>query len=160
MEERKKPKLKSFKAQEDTKRNQAEKFADFLTEQFGSIWFLAINVLWFLIWMVWNTNILPGVEAFDPFPFGLLTMVVSLEAIVLAIVVLISQNRAAKVADLREEIDLQIDVTAETEITKALKMLEILLQKHGVDTSTDKELAHLVKTISPDKIEKSLEKDS
>ena len=55
---------------------------------------------------------MPGIKPFDPYPFGFLTMVVSLEAIILAILVLISQNRASRVDDIREEIDLQVNIIA------------------------------------------------
>src|SRR5688572_11004757 len=110
--------IKSFKAKADAKRTGAEKFADLLTQKFGSVLFLGLNAMWFAVWMVWNTGLIPGLQAFDPFPFGLLTMTVSLEAIFLAIIVLISQNREAKVNELREEVDLQINMIAEEEITK------------------------------------------
>ncbi len=101
--------IRSLKARQNEKRSRAEKIADFMTASSGSIGFLIINVLWFVVWIVINLEIIPGLAAFDPFPFGLLTMIVSLEAIVLAIFVPISQNRSSKISDLREEIDLQVD---------------------------------------------------
>ncbi len=112
--------IKSLKAKANAKRTIFEKFADFSTSVAGSFSFLLLNLLWFLGWILINTNTIsvPGIVAFDPFPFGLLTMIVSLEAIALAILVLISQNRASKIDDIREEIDLQVNVTAEQEITK------------------------------------------
>ena len=76
-------------------RSTVQRVADWIAEFSGSIPFLAINAALFLIWIVVNTNLVPGVRAFDPFPFGLLTMAVSLEAIFLSIFVLISQNRQA-----------------------------------------------------------------
>src|SRR4051812_26070860 len=82
--------VQSFRAKADAKRTLSDKFADKLTSKFGTVLFLCLNALWFFIWIVINTNLIPGVKAFDPFPFGLLTMVVSLEAIFLAIIVLIS----------------------------------------------------------------------
>ena len=96
---------------------------------------------------------------FDPFPFSLLTTIVSLEAIILAIFVLISQNRTAKVDDLREETHLQINLIAEKEITKVMKMLAILLEKQGVDLSQDPELKKLLKPVSEEEIERRLEKE-
>lgn len=151
--------IKSLKAKANARRTIFEKFADITTATAGSFAFLALNLLWFVGWVLINTNLIPGVEAFDPFPFGLLTMVVSLEAIVLAILVLISQNRAAKIDDIREEIDLQVNVIAEQEITKVLTLLTILLKKNGVDLSSDKGLSEMLKPISTEKLEKALEKE-
>ncbi len=68
--------IKSFKAKADAKRTGPEKFADMLTAKFGSIAFLSLNATWFTLWILMNVGWIPGIEPFDPFPFGLLTMVV------------------------------------------------------------------------------------
>lgn len=151
--------IKSIKAKTDAKRSLAEKFADFLTSSFGSMAFLILNLFWFAIWIPINLDLIPGVEPFDPFPFGLMTMIVSLEAIILAIVVLISQNRASKVNDLREETDLQINLIAEEEITKLMHLLILSLKKQGIDVQKDKELQKMLQPISPKEIEKRLESE-
>jgi len=151
--------IKSFKAKADAKRSRPEKFADFLTARFGSVLFLGLNALWFLVWIVINTGLVPGVEPFDPFPFGLLTMVVSLEAIFLAIIVLISQNRDARVGELREEVDLQLNTMSEIEVTKIIKMVSLLLEKQGVNLDDDEELKQMLKPFDSDKVEKQLEKE-
>jgi uncharacterized membrane protein len=151
--------IKSLKAKANAKRTIFEKFADFTTAIAGSFPFLTINLVWFLAWIVINSNLVPGVSAFDPYPFGLLTMVVSLEAIMLAILVLISQNRAANIDDIREEIDLQVNVTSEQEITKILTLLILLLKKNGINISEDKNLAEMLKPINTDKLEKALEQE-
>ena len=82
----------------------------------------------------------------------------SIEAIILAIFVLISQNRTAKVDDLREETHLQINLITEKEITKLIKMLAILLEKQGVDLSQDPELKRMLNPISEEEIEKMMQK--
>lgn len=150
--------IRSLKAIQDEKRSVAEKIADFVTNLFGSIGFLTLNIVWFAVWMVINLEIIPGVKAFDPFPFGLLTMIVSLEAIVLAIFVLISQNRSSKIADLREEIDLQVDMLTERELTKLMSIVCAIAEKQGIDLSGDKELRHMLEPTSMSKIEHALEK--
>ncbi len=132
--------IRSFKAQADARRTKAEIFADWLTGFFGTVTFLIINAIWFSVWILHNIGMIPILEPFDPFPFGLLTMVVSLEAIFLAIIVLISQNREAKIADLREEIDLQINVIAEEEVTYIVKMLNAIMKKQGITPIQDNEL--------------------
>lgn len=150
--------IKSFKAKADAKRSLAEKFADLLTKKFGSIIFLGLNAVWFLVWILWNNNLIPGLKPFDPFPFGLLTMVVSLEAIFLAIIVLISQNRGARVAELREEVDLQINTLAEEEVTKLIQLVVVLLEKQGVNVEDDADIKRLLGR-SNDKIERELERE-
>lgn len=149
--------IRSLKAQADEKRTLSEKIADWITNTFGTMAFLIINVIWFTVWLGWNTNLIPGVQPFDPFPFGLLTTIVSLEAIILAIFVLISQNRAERVDDLRQEMDLQVDMIAEEELTKLLRMVSLLMEKNGIDLSQDKELQRMLAPTNVEKLEKILE---
>lgn len=150
--------IRSFKAKLGSRRNLWDKLADLLTTSFGTIAFLTLNVVFFAFWILWNTNYIPGMVPMDPFPFGLLTMVVSLEAIFLAIVVLISQNREARIAELREEIELYINTYAENEITKVMYLLTLLLEKHGIDVSKDEDLQDMLKNVDSDAIEDELEK--
>lgn len=149
--------IKSLKAQADARRTPAERFADWLTDFFGTVGFLVLNAVWFVIWIILNMGWVPGIQPFDPFPFGLLTMVVSLEAIFLAIIVLISQNRAAKIADLREEIDLQINTMAEEEVTKMIQLQLKLLEKNGVILEEDYDLERMLRPLHSADIAHSLE---
>lgn len=151
--------IKSFKAKADAKRTVPEKFADLLTAKFGSIAFLSLNATWFALWVLINVGWIPGIEPFDPFPFGLLTMVVSLEAIFLAIIVLISQNREGRIAELREEIELQIDTVSESELTKLIKMVTLLLEKQGINTDDDPELQQMLKPLRHAALERELENE-
>jgi uncharacterized membrane protein len=100
-----------------------EKLSDFLTMVAGDIRFVYFNLAWFVFWIIFNTHIIPGLEAFDPFPFGLLTMIVSLEAIFLSLFVLISQNRQASREKVRNDIEYDINVKAELEIGEVLQRL-------------------------------------
>ena len=86
-------------------------------------------------------------------------MIVSLEAIILSVFVLISQNRTAKVDDLREETHLQLNLIAEREITKIMKMIALLLEKQGIDISQDPELKKMLRPVSEGEIEKRLERE-
>jgi uncharacterized membrane protein len=154
--QRRRKAIKSFKAKADAKRTPSEKFADLLTVKFGTILFLALNVVWFVVWIVINTGLIPSIEPFDPFPFGLLTMIVSLEAIMLAIIVLISQNREARVSELREEIELQLNTVVEGEVTKLISLMAILLEKQGVKLD-DPELTKMLKPIDSAEMIRQLE---
>jgi CRP/FNR family transcriptional regulator, cyclic AMP receptor protein len=97
-----------------------ERIADWIAWFSGSMPFLAINLVWFVTWISLNTIILPlnpdGTRGFDPFPFGLLTMIVSLEAIFLSCFVLISQNRQAEKDRVRSDIEYEVNIKAELEV--------------------------------------------
>jgi CRP/FNR family transcriptional regulator, cyclic AMP receptor protein len=103
-----------------------ERLSDLLTRVAGDIRFVYFNFLWFAIWMILNTNLIPGIEAFDPFPFGLLTMIVSLEAIFLSLFVLISQNRQATREKVRNDIEYGINIKAELEIKELHEKVDAL----------------------------------
>jgi uncharacterized membrane protein len=151
--------FRSIKAKADARRTRMEKMADWMTSSFGSNTFLWLNVALFLFWILANTGKIESIPPFDPFPFNLLTNIVSLEAIILAIFVLISQNRTAKVDDLREETLLQLNLISEKEITKIMKMLAMLSEKNGIDLSQDPELKKMTRPVSEEDIERRLEKE-
>ncbi len=92
-----------------------QRIADWIAWFSGSMPFLILNLLWFVVWII--INIFPaGVARFDPYPFGLLTMIVSLEAIFLSCFVLISQNRQAEKDRIRSDIEYEVNIKAELEI--------------------------------------------
>ena len=150
--------IESFEAHANIDRSPTEKLADFMTTRLGSMGFLILNAVWFMSWILVNSGLIPSIPVFDPFPFGLLTMIVSLEAIFLAIIVLISQNRAAKIDDLRDEIDLHINTIAEEEITKSIELLILLLKKNNIDVSKDLELRQMLEPTDKVGIQQSLKK--
>jgi uncharacterized membrane protein len=158
-EEVRKKIFRSIKAKADAKRTKLEKMADWMTAKFGSSGFLWLNAIFFIVWVLINTNQIKWIEMFDPFPFSLLTMIVSLEAIFLAIFVLISQNRTVKIDDLREETSLQLSLIAQKENIKLLKMMALLLEKQGIDLSQDPELQKMLRPLSEEEIGRRLEKE-
>lgn len=113
-------------------RSRAERLSDAVIRALGSSAFLLLHVLWFGFWLLAGLGKIPGLPTFDPFPFSFLTMVVSLEAIFLAIFVLISQNRMARLADHRAHLDLQINLLAEAESTATLRLLQAVARSLGV----------------------------
>jgi CRP/FNR family cyclic AMP-dependent transcriptional regulator len=92
-----------------------QRVADWIAWFSGSMYFLALNLIWFVVWIALNVAPL-GVPHFDPFPFGLLTMIVSLEAIFLSCFVLISQNRQAEKDRVRSDIEYDVNIKAELEV--------------------------------------------
>jgi len=150
--------IQSLKAKADAKRTFIEKLADALTELFGGVPFLAFNAVWFLVWIALNVEVIPEIKPFDPFPFGLLTMIVSLEAIFLSIIVLISQNREEQINDLRAEMDLQLDIISERRSEKIMDVLVQLCEKNGIKVSRDESVQEAMGTTDVNKIEQTLEK--
>ncbi len=118
----------------------SDHFADLITRFSGSMLFVWLHIAWFGAWIVLN---LIGVLTFDDFPFGFLTMVVSLEAIFLSTFVLISQNRQALQSDRRAKIDLQVNLIAEQEITKIMSMVAEVHGHLGLGETRDPELEHM-----------------
>ena len=112
-----------------------EKIADSLTGYFGTIAFLLLNFLFFAGWIFWNLH--PALIPFDPQPFGMLTMIVSLEAIMLSVVVLISQNRANKIADARGKMDFEIDVASEKQTAAIMQSLDLILHHMSINHVDD-----------------------
>jgi uncharacterized membrane protein len=148
--------VRALKARHAARRSPLESAADRLTRIASSGYFLAVHALWFTTWILWNTGLLPGFTPIDPFPFGLLTMIVSLEAIFLAIFVLMAQRREASVAELREEITLQVLMRAEEEVTKTLQLVAGLYQRLGHKLAEDAELADMMKPLDAEDIERQL----
>ena len=100
----------------EDKRTAVAKVADWIAEFSGSIPFLMLHVVGFAAWILLNVSWVPHAPNFDPFPFGLLTMVVSLEAIILSVFVLLSQNRQVAKDRVRSDIEYEVNLKAELEI--------------------------------------------
>lgn len=145
---------KSFGASLKAATSTADTIADALTRLFGTVGFLVLNAALFSVWVLLNLGFLPY-EPFDPYPFGLLTMIVSLEAIFLSVIVLITQNRQSKIADLRQKMDFEIDVRAESEITKILQLLNELHRSAGLGKD-DEELQEMIQKTDIGKIEEEV----
>ncbi len=112
-------------------RTVSDRIADTITSFSGSVTFVLVHVIWFALWILLNVGFIrvPGLSGFDPFPFGLLTMVVSLEAIFLSTFVLISQNRLSMQSEQRAALDLHVNLLAEQKATKVLEMLDQIAQQ-------------------------------
>lgn len=107
--------------------------SDIITTIAGDIKFVYFHVLWFAFWVAANVGYFGPAYVFDPFPFGLLTTTVSLEAIFLSTFVLISQNRSAQKSEIRAQLDYETDVQSNKENEIILETLARLAKKQGVD---------------------------
>jgi uncharacterized membrane protein len=137
------------------RRTGADRAAAVIARFCGSITFVWIHVAVFTCWIGYNS--LPWFKAFDPYPYTFLTLVVSLEAIFLSTFILISQNYDMRVAERRNQLDLQINLLAEQENTKALQMLERIAKKVGAHVSDDPQVRALEEATRPDRLVEQIE---
>ena len=140
------------------KRSLGERVAARLTAIAGSTPCILVHLLGFSLWILANTGMIPQVAPFDPFPFVFLTLVVSLEAIVLTLLVLMSQKRLLKEADTRAHLDLQINLLAEQESTMTLRMVRRLCDHFGMDVAEDENIEQLAEATNVKHVAKKLEK--
>lgn len=128
-----------------------DRIADVFTSFSGRMIFVYVHVVWFGVWCLLNTGRV-GVHPFDPFPYGLLTMFVSLEAIFLSTFVLISQNQMSEETERRADLDLHIGLLTEHELTRVLQMLDAIQDKMGIENHEESELADLEMETKPEDV--------
>ena len=126
-----------------------ERWADKIAGAAGKMWFTGAHFVCFTVWVILNLGAVRGIPPFDPYPFPLLTVVTSLEAIFLSLFILTSQNRSTAQADQRAHLDLQINLLAESESTATLRMLQALCAHHGLEIARDPEVEQLAERTEP-----------
>ena len=141
---------------EEAGKSREECVADMVTRFTGSMFFVYLHLALFAAWIIWNLGWL-GLKAFDP-SFVVLAMFASVEAIFLSTFVLISQNRMNIQADKRAELDLQVSLLSEHEITKLIILVTALGKKIGLEEATDEALAELKKDVHPETVMDVMEK--
>ena len=146
---------RAIKAEHSGEQTRMQVIADWLTSFASSTGFFVFHVLAFAGWLLWNSPFL-GLPKFDPFPFGLLMMIVSLEAIFLSIFVLMSQGRESRIGELREELTLQVNLKIEEEVTKTLHLVAGLYTRLGLTLGNDPELREMLQPLDPKKMEKEV----
>lgn len=140
------------------RRTVTERASDAIVKFIGSVAFLLLQLLLALTWSAINLNVIPGVKPFDPFPFGILALVISSESVLLTIFVLISQNRMTRQADRRAHLDLQVGMLAEQELTAMLQLQHKICKHLGIDVeSATPELKGFSKTTDVGKLASELE---
>ena len=150
--------VNSIEFNQKAKRSRMEQLEDRIVSTFGTTEFLISNLLFFIGWITINSGLIYSIKPFDPFPFVLLITIVSLEAIILAIFVLITQNRQSKISSLRQEAELHVNIVTEKEVTKILKLLIDIRRKLESNYHRDPELKRMIKPLNPRKIESQIEK--
>jgi uncharacterized membrane protein len=148
--------LQERRAQEAASATRQERLADAITAFTGSMIFVYLHLVLYGAWIVVNLGVVPEVPKFDP-SFVILAMAASVEAIFLSTFVLISQNRMAAVADKRADLDLQINLLAEHELTKLIEMVEAVTDHLGIKAVAERELREIKKDVAPEAVLSEIE---
>ena len=143
--------LNQRRKHEDARATAQEKLAEAITRFTGSMLFVYIHVAIFGFWIVANLGWVPGVPKWDE-SFVILAMWASVEAIFLSTFVLISQNRMQAAADKRADLDLQISLLAEHEVTRLVTLVAAIAERMGVRTEADHELHEIKRDVAPEAV--------
>jgi len=147
--------FRAIKAEHASTRSPMEVLADRMIGVASATPFLVIHAFAFIAWIYWNLPF-SGLPKFDPYPYGMLTLVVSLEAIFLSIFVLMTQSRESRIGELREELTLQVNLRMEEEITKTLHLVAGLYARMNLTLADDPELRAMLEPLDPKKMEADL----
>jgi uncharacterized membrane protein len=140
------------------RRSASERVSDIITRLVGNMGFLAAQFILISSWALLNLGVIPGFKPFDPFPFGVLPLVVAFESVFLTVFVLISQSRMSRQSERRSHLDLQVGMLSEQELTTILQMLQKLCQHMGVNVDSSKqEVQSFSKTTDVHKLASELE---
>jgi uncharacterized membrane protein len=144
---------------EENHRRLRDRIADRITAFTGSMRFVYIHLVLFGLWLIINLGWLSIIPIFDP-SFVILAMVASVEAIFLSTFVLITQNRMAAIADKRADLDLQISLLAEHEITRLITLVRAMAERMDIKESQNPELSELAEDVQPEKVLDTIEENS
>ena len=143
--------LKQRRMQEEAQATLQERVAEAITRFTGSMPFVYLHLVFFGFWILANLGWIPGVPAWDE-SFVVLAMFASVEAIFLSTFVLISQNRMQAAADKRADLDLQISLLAEHEVTKLTSLVSAIADHLRVRTPVDEELHEIAQDVAPEAV--------
>jgi uncharacterized membrane protein len=141
---------------EEEEKGIQDRIADAITRFTGSMPFVYLHAILFGIWIVVNIGWIPSVPRFDS-TFVILAMFASVEAIFLSTFVLISQNRMAAINNKRADLDLQISLLAEHEITQLIKLTSLIAEKMQIRAAKDPELNELSQDVRPEQVLNTIE---
>jgi len=128
---------------QEQERSFSDRIAGAVATFAGTVIFVVVHLVWFALWTSINLGLLKAVPAFDPYPFQLLCMLVSLEGVLLSTFVLIKQNRMSNRADRRAHLDLQVNLLTEKEVTKVIQLLQRISEHMGLEQQVDRETREL-----------------
>ena len=143
--------LEQRREQELSRATREERIATRITAFTGSMWFVYIHLVIYAAWIILNVGIIPGVPKFDP-SFVILAMEASVEAIFLSTFVLVTQNRMSVAANKRADLDLQISLLTEHELTKLIELVTDIRGQLGLNPEPTPEIQEIQKDVAPEAV--------
>jgi uncharacterized membrane protein len=150
--------LIEVRERDQRRKTRSEKIADAITAFTGSMWCVYVHAIIFGGWIIINIGRLHGIRPFDPFPFVMLAVVTSVEAIFLSTFILIRQNRMQRIADRRAELEVQIGLLTEHELTRAIHLIDDMAQRLGAQRPPEPEMQEIKRDIRPEQVVEEIEK--
>lgn len=148
--------LSERRRREETDLTAEERVVTAITGFAGSMYFVYLHLLFFGLWIIANLGWVPGVRPWDA-SFTILAVLGSIEAIFLTVFVLISQNRMSALADKRADLDVQINLLSEHEITKVAALLEAIARHLDVEIEAEEEISEVKKDVAPEAVLDAIE---
>lgn len=148
--------LRRRRAEEEKRARFEERLASAITRFSGSMYFVYVHAAIYGFWIVANLGWIPGLKAWDP-TFVVLAMVASVEAIFLSTFILITQNRMAAAADRRAELDLQVSLLAEAEITKLVELVSMIAEQMNLSSAEEQEIEEMKQRVAPEAVLDAIE---
>jgi uncharacterized membrane protein len=153
--------LERHHAKTESNRGIEEKIAEVIADFAGSMWSVYFHALVITTWLLVNTGMWKGVKPFDPYPFVILALSAALEAIFLATFVLANQNRMNIINEKHSHLDLQMSLLTEHELTRLIRLTDLIAKKLGVDSDKfAKDIQDLKKDVLPETVMDKLETSS
>ena len=133
-----------------------ERLAERITRFTGSMQFVYLHVAAYGFWIIANLGLVPGIGPWDP-TFVMLAMIASVEAIFLSTFILITQNRMSRTSERRAELDVQVSLLAEQEITKLVEMVSDISTRLGVEREPSGEIEEMKRGVAPEAVLDAIE---
>jgi uncharacterized membrane protein len=149
--------LVEMRQDHERRRTFEEKIAAKITKFTGSMPFVYAHILLLLLWISVNTGLYASIKPFDPFPFSMLAIFASIEAIFLTAFVLISENRSSILSERRSDLNLQINLLSEQEVTKIIEMVDAISRHLNVPVSRSSDTEGLKEKVEPEFVLKKIE---
>jgi uncharacterized membrane protein len=149
--------LLEMRQRHEDMKSREDRIADWITDFTGSMRFVYFHAALLAVWIVLNVGVISGARPFDPYPFVMLATIACVEAIFLSTFVLISQTRMSEAADRRADLDLQISLLAEHEITRLIQMVDALSQRLNVQPVAAADLEELKQDVPPEALLEEIE---
>lgn len=149
--------LMELRERERRRETRSQRVAGAITAFAGSMAFVYVHAVIYGGWLIINGKLVPGVTPWDPFPFVMLAMIASVEAIFLSTFILITQNRMQQSADRRAELDLQISLLTEHELTQAIHMIDEIAKRLQTPRPPEEEVQAIRKDVLPERVAEEIE---